>query len=89
MRILSMLFAVVEYFDTGALVEGKLWPSSFSTGLPRYRLFMASDWPRRPVAQARCDWKKKKKKKKKTEAEEKKQNEPQSARADSTHKGVN
>ena len=52
----TMLFTVVEYFDTGALVEEKLWPTSFgSTEVPRYRLFTASDWLKRPVAQAHLD----------------------------------
>ena len=51
----TMLFTVVEYFETGALVEEKLWPTSFSTEVPRYRLFTASDWLKRPVAQAHLD----------------------------------
>ena len=36
--------------DTGAFVEGKFWPSSF------FARFAASDWLKRPVAQARRDW---------------------------------
>ena len=46
----------MEYFDIGALVQGKLWPSLYFAGHSDFWRFTASDWLKRPVAQARPDW---------------------------------